>query len=540
MLRTSSPSERVGFLDDHARRDLALSPWSSAESYPSDDVEAKTLSRRGRRHGWKRRISKWCGFRPLRRGFHRHPVSLILAIIKYAFILQVVLLVATPIFAPSYTRPPPHYQALAEKCAGPEPASGCANPANEQVFVSVSLYDNSGQLAAGQWGDSLLQLIQIIGEQNVFLSIYENDSGALGAAALETLKAKLRCRYSIVNDRHVPKSDFPTIELPDGSRHLKRLAWLSEMRNRALRPLDTFAPDKGIVKFDKVLFMNDVSFHPIDAAHLLFSTNVGEDGKAHYLAACGLDYMNPLLYYDLYAMRDAEGFSMGLPIYPIFSTSGQAASRAAMLAQADAVPVTSCWGGLVAMDAEYIQNHQESLPDPKFQDIGAHMIDPQHPANVSAPVRFRYEPEIFFDACECCLFHADVRQVAKRQGAEEMGTYVNPYIRVAYDYDTLGWLPWVKRWERLLSIPQSIISPLVSLPTHNPHRTVQEGEVFTEEIWVDQGDGGHWEAVQRTARNGLYCGVREMQTILAGKWAMPCPWNAAFTPANALLRGPYG
>ena len=160
------------------------------------------------------------------------------------------------------------------------------------------------------------------------------------------------------------------------------------------------------------------------------------------------------------------------------------------------------------MDARYVQNRQATLPSPDFQTIGSHVIDPAKPTNITSPVRFRYEPEIFFDACECCLFLADVTQMARKADAKELGVYVNPYVRVAYDFDTLAWLPWVKHWERLFSIPQRILSPMLGLPTANPHRTVQEGEEFMEEIWTGDGEEGHWEAVDRVGRNGMFCGVR--------------------------------
>ena len=173
------------------------------------------------------------------------------------------------------------------------------------------------------------------------------------------------------------------------------------------------------------------------------------------------------------------------------------------------------------MEAKYVQNPNMTLPEPTFQDMGRHVIDPNEPRNVTSPVRFRYEPEIFYDACECCLFLADVAQVAKKQDAKELGVYVNPYVRVAYKYSLLAWLPWLQRWERIFTIPQAILTPLFNLPTHNPHRQVKEGQLFTEEIWVGEGNAAHWELVQRQGRNGMFCGVREMQTIRTGMSRCP-------------------
>ncbi|RYO85621.1 hypothetical protein DL766_005410 [Monosporascus sp. MC13-8B] len=519
----SSLEDRIAFLDDPDRRVLSTSPSSTSslgsDSYYDELYETKKAYMVGFRSPWNRRLSAWLRSRPrhLRRAFRRNPTSCILTILKYILQIFCALLILVPIFAPSYKHPPAHYKALESRCHGGKNAEpGCANPHNEQVFISITLYDAGGRLAGGRWGDSLLQLIHLIGHKNVFLSIYESNSGPEGERALRSLKSRLRCRFSIVSDPETPKSDFPTVKLPDGSHRLKRLAFLSEMRNRALRPLDTFDPELGIVDYDRILFMNDIAFRPLDAAQLLFSTNVGPDGKAHYLSACGLDYKIPLKFYDLYAMRDAEGYSNGLPIFPIFSNAGQGLSRAAMLSETDAVPVSTCWGGIVAMDARYVQNQNKTLPEPGFQDIGRHVIDPANPRNVTSPVRFRYEPEIFYDACECCLFLADVTQVAKKQEASELGVYVNPYVRVAYKYSLLAWLPWIQRWERLFAIPQGILTPLFNLPTHNPHRTVREGQPFREEIWVGEGDAAHWEMVERRGRNAMFCGVREMQTIRTG------------------------
>lgn len=498
-----SPSSSAALLGDHAFKDIEVP--SAEESVRSDQG----------RHG---RLLSWFLSRPrtLRRKFRRHPSGFAINLLKYAVIIICVILVGTPIFVPSYTRPPHHYQDLESKCQGPLRRPGCANLRNEQIFISVSLYDKEGHLANGFWGESLLELIYLLGDRNVFLSIYENDSGLEGAVALDNLKRKVTCQNSIVNEPHVSLADFPNVTLPDETTRVKRLAYLSEMRNRALRPLDRFDPRTGTVQYDKILFLNDVAFHPMEAAHLLFSTNIDEDGQTQYLSACAVDFWKPLHFYDLYVTRDFEGYSAGMPFFPIFSHAGDGVSRAAMLSGKDAVPVQACWSGMVAMQAKYVQNMNESLPSSHFQDISHHVIDPTYPRRVTAPVRFRYEPEVFFEACECCLFHADVAQVARKAEGKDLGIFMNPYVRVAYSEHTLAWLPWVRRWERLFTIPHTLLSYYWSVPTRNPHRTVQEGDVFTEEIWVGEGNIGHWQLAQRQGRNGMFCGVRELQVIKLG------------------------
>lgn len=523
-----SDEERIAFLED-----TSIDGKSSDDAFDEILLKSPSPPRRV-----PQRLKKWLRSRPrvFRRHVLRHPLQSLLATLKIIIIVIVVLFVATPILAPSYTRLPEHYSNLQARCQDPEARPGCANPFHEKIFISVSLYDKGGHLAGGRWGETVLELIQMLGPEHTFLSIYENDSPG-GEEALQEFKSKVPCAHEIVFDAHVPLTGFENITLPDGTERMKRLSYLSEIRNRALRPLDRFTKEEsGVVEFDKVLFLNDVAFHPIDAMQLLFNTNLGPDGRSQYLSACALDYKNPFLFYDLYAQRDAEGYSNGVPIFPIFTTAGNGTSRAAMVAQSDAVPVSSCWSGMVAMQAKYVQNLNETLPTPDFQAIGAHQVKPDSPAPVEAPVRFRYEPEVFFDACECCLFLADVSTAAHKDNADEQGVFVNPYVRVAYEESTLKWLAVIRRWERLFPIAHRIVSYFAGLPRNNPYREVREGEPFVEERW-NVGDND-WELVNRTGRSGMFCAVREMQVIQAEARTDDRNWEDVHMPPGQRLDFP--
>ncbi|EFX05365.1 hypothetical protein CMQ_3434 [Grosmannia clavigera kw1407] len=444
--------------------------------------------------------------------WHRRPVrQLAVFFLKYTLILIVALLVLTPIICPSYQHPPSHYHDLEEHCRdlgwqGHNPAaSGCANAFNETVFIAVSL-------------------------------IYENDSGVEGAAALQELRKRVPCRSEIVYDEHVAMDTIPNITMPDGTVRTKRLAYLTEIRNRSLRPLDTL-DGVGATRFDKIFFLNDVAFRPLDAAHLLFSTNVGSDGRTEYLSVCSVDWKIPWIFYDAFALRDAEGYADGMPLFPIFSGAGAGLSRSDMLHEKDAVRVTGCWGGMVAMQAAYVQNTDLALPRPDFQDIGSHVIDPDRPTAISSPVRFRYEPEIFVDACECCLFLADVSQAARVSGAPETstGVFVNPYVRVTYDWGTLLMARAIQRWERLFIVPQFFLTPYHKMPANNPHRTVQEGDTFVEEVW--DATTSAWKLVHRTGRSGMFCVVREM-LLMRDKRKGDRNWERAAVPGGRTLDFP--
>lgn len=552
-------------------------------------------------------------------------------ITKYVFLTLICVVVITPIFFSSYTHPPAHYKELARRCTPTirtddgslQPIPGCANPQNEKVFISAILFDKSGHLAGGLWGRQLVQLVRLLGPDNVYLSVYENDSGARGKAALESLKEKVGCRHSIVSEDHFDlTTQMPlngNVTLPGGGPpRTKRIAYLAELRNRALRPLDRrVAPESELAEaqasgddedmermatmpeFDKVLFLNDIIFKPLDAAQLLFSTNQQKQeggnggGSGGYLAACSLDWFHPFRIYDIYALRDDLGRANYHSTYPFFFARPYSRSRADILAQKDAVRVTSCWGGMMAVQARYLQNLSPDLPFPSFQEPGAHVIDPEDPppspfnttsselaTMTSTPVRFRFEPGLYYDACECCLFSADLTQAAisaavasseeptndpeELDDSDTRGIFINPYVRVAYDPSILSWLPLAARYERLLLVWSGIESLFtwavrIFTPTppsngfsstiqqhgqqpqlrqyweddvkQNPYYNVKPGELFREEIWdnATRTAGGSWRLVNRRGRSGLFCGVREMQILTL----RPPPSHSASSAPNS-------
>ncbi|PYH94133.1 hypothetical protein BO71DRAFT_399190 [Aspergillus ellipticus CBS 707.79] len=408
-------------------------------------------------------------------------------------------IVLAALFRPSYTRLPPHYSSLRDAVSqSTDPGRG--NPRNEKVFIAASLYDRSGDLARGYWGDSVLQLIHLLGEDNVYLSIYENDSGPEGENALRELSDRVTCQKSIVFEEHLDLGSLRTFVVPGGSQRIKRIEYLAEVRNRALRPLDE-QPER----YDKLLYLNDVAFDPMEALHLLFSTNAAETGVAQYRAACAVDFINPFKFYDTYATRDLQGYSMGLPFYPWFSSAGKGQSREDVLAGTDAVRVRSCWGGMVAFDARFFQLGA-SLPTASVDDVG------------SSPARFRASHDTFWEGSECCLIHADIQE--PQTNVEEItdtGIYLNPYVRVAYDTRTLSWLGTTRRFEKLYSFPHTLINHLVGLPWYNPRRAEVPGQTAQETVWVpdEKGDGnGAFQLVDRVAGNDGFCGRPGLQVIV--------------------------
>ena len=385
----------------------------------------------------------------------------------FILVSATVLLVAlVSIFAPSYTSPPAHYGSLKSKGLGSD-ENGRANPNNEKVFIAASLYDPDGVLVSGAWGNAISELIMLLGVENVFLSIYENDGDVASQKAMKEFEKQISSKHTLNYEKHMPLDNLPRVKTPEGTERIKRIAYLAETRNKALAPLDT----EHNQIYDKILFLNDIIFNPIDAAQLLFSTNMDGHGRARYNAACALDFINPFKFYDTFATRDFEGYSMGVPFFPWFTGAGHGVSRWDVLEGKDAVKVKSCWGGMVAFDGKYFQ--QKLLPKQRrYKDNEPwHLDEPSGPK----PLRFRSSQDPGRESSECCLIHADLARLQNDFSLDnDTGIYVNPFVRVAYSERTLSWIPFVRRFERLFTLLHSVVDWIAGMPRLNPLRFQQE------------------------------------------------------------------
>lgn len=424
-----------------------------------------------------------------------------------------ILVILTAIFRPSYTRLPTHYKLLKNRILSSSD-SGRGNPDNQKIFIATSIYDKHGHLASGAWGEAVLSLVHILGNKNVFLSIYENDGGIEAQNALDGLESRVHCSHRLLYEEHLALDNISHIVLPDGTERVKRISYLAAVRNKALFPLE----EPSIPRYDKILFLNDVIFNPVDAAQLLFSTHVDDYGKANYAAACAVDFINPFKFYDTFATRDLEGYSMGVPFFPWFSNSGEGLSRQDVLDGKDAVRVKSCWGGMVAFDAKFFQPSRSNKEATNVNfTVEARGLATNVSSRPPRPIRFRAESELFWDASECCLIHADVQSISTDSDAYgDFGIYQNPFVRVAYDSRSLWWLGYTRRIERLYSWPHLWVNRLVGLPWFNPRRSEQEGVEVKQKVWISDSSmrtGGSFQEITRVATNGGFCGSRTLQLL---------------------------
>lgn len=113
----------------------------------------------------------------IKRSRWRYKRRLLLRSVVLFVLIAVLLVVVTPILNPSYTRRPSHYTGT--------------NINNEKVFIAANIVDES--LIRGAWGTAVRELVELLGKENVYLSIYENDSGPGTKAALRELEQKIQC-----------------------------------------------------------------------------------------------------------------------------------------------------------------------------------------------------------------------------------------------------------------------------------------------------------------------------------------------------------
>lgn len=276
-----------------------------------------------------------------------------------------------------------------------------------------------------------MELVTQLGPQNVYVSIYESGSWDDTKAALRSLDAelgKLGVARTVTLDpsthaehmANAPSPDEPpspgwltsTTTSPFGSaggtkaekrNELRRIPYLASLRNRSLDPLlllvaNTTTTTTTTGRFDKLLFLNDITFTP-DLISLLLATREGD-----YAAACSLDYAHPPHYYDTFALRDAAFAPTTSSLFPYF---GSGASRRAMLRR-EPVPVRSCWNGAVVFDAA-----------PFYPEGGGLRF-----RGVEDGLAMRH-----VEASECCLVHVD-NPLSKTRGV-----WVNPRVRVGYSVE---------------------------------------------------------------------------------------------------------
>ena len=137
----------------------------------------------------------------------------------------------------------------------------------ERIFIA-SVHWNNAVILRSHWNDAVVDLVQRVGKENLYLSVYESGSWDDSKGALTELDDRLRVldvQRSVVLDPTTHEDELAKspagegwVETSPGRRELRRIPYLARLRNLSLEPLRRLA-HQGIV-FDKILFLNDVVF----------------------------------------------------------------------------------------------------------------------------------------------------------------------------------------------------------------------------------------------------------------------------------------
>jgi hypothetical protein len=143
------------------------------------------------------------------------------------------------------------------------PGSGQA----ERVYIA-SLHWNNERILRSHWNDALVALSVALGRENVFISVYESGSWDNSKGALQELDTMLerqgiRRNITLSDVTHLDEMSSANkgagwVDTPRGRKELRRIPYLSRLRNLTLQPLqDLYTQGE---RFDKILFLNDVIF----------------------------------------------------------------------------------------------------------------------------------------------------------------------------------------------------------------------------------------------------------------------------------------
>lgn len=131
-----------------------------------------------------------------------------------------------------------------------------------------------------------MELAKTLGQDNVFISIYESNSD-------DNTKALLSQFDKTLTNHSIPHR----IEMASTANHIgvkgawRRIEFLADLRNKVYNALDVAPGIEYKPRVNRVLWLNDVLFKLEDVLTLL-NTNGG-----HYDLACGFDYV-PIGFYD--------------------------------------------------------------------------------------------------------------------------------------------------------------------------------------------------------------------------------------------------
>ena len=140
-------------------------------------------------------------------------------------------------------------------------------PRPERLYIA-SLHWNNERILRSHWNNAVVALALALGQDNVFITVYESGSWDNSKGALRDLDAQLeqhgiRRNITLSDTTHsdeiaVEEKGSGWVDTPRGRRELRRIPYLSRLRNLTLEPLRELYLQGE--RFDRILFLNDVVF----------------------------------------------------------------------------------------------------------------------------------------------------------------------------------------------------------------------------------------------------------------------------------------
>ena len=137
-----------------------------------------------------------------------------------------------------------------------------------RVFIA-GIHWNNEIILRSHWNDAVVRLVDKLGHENTFVSIYESGSWDDSKGALRSLDSRLSesnvSRSIILDDTtHADEISMPPgltgwIQTTRADKQLRRIPYLARLRNIVLDRLTELS--KRNIMFDRVLFLNDVVFN---------------------------------------------------------------------------------------------------------------------------------------------------------------------------------------------------------------------------------------------------------------------------------------
>lgn len=382
-----------------------------------------------------------------------------------------------------------------------ELTSAAAALPTRSYYVALNLFNNEPIM--GQLQDQLLLLAEVLGEANVYVSVWENGSRDGTKSAMTELSAALGVRgirHSVVAGNSswwdlcpllataalrsaCDACDFMALR---NCAESVRIPVMALIRNMALLPL--FGVDSvqglyakaaaaaadsqaghdgggeggarsppayvarhlGLSRPTHVIFLNDVLLYARDVVELLAT----EGGR--YDLACAADYES-LQLYDVWVARDLHGASLSGWYPHVRERAGQA-----RLVAGQPFRVYSCWNGIVALAAD------------AFVAEGL-LFRSWRPGEVRSLAAGANATQVWSDACpasECHLVSKDLWAAGRSR------IFINPRVRVVYNAATemaqRVWMPFINGvllgWANRIGVPHHALrSSRVMWPVGSHH-----------------------------------------------------------------------